>query len=140
MYVNLCFGALYSVSLVYISVFLPVPQCFHYCQFSCSLCLTLCDPMDCIMLGLPVHHQLLEFTQTCVRLVGDAIQLSHPLSPPSPPAPNPSLHQGLFQVAKVLKLQLQQSVLPMNIQSWVDWFELLAVQGTLKSLLHNSKA
>ena len=66
------------------------------------------------MPGLPVHHQLLEFTQTHVRLVGDAIQPSHPLSSPSPPAPNPSQRQGLFQrvnssheIAKVLEFQLQ---------------------------------
>ena len=62
-----------------------------------KLCLTLCDPMDCIMLGLPVHQQLPEFTQTHVHLVGDAIQLSHPLSSPSPPAFYLSQHQGVFQ-------------------------------------------
>ena len=56
----------------------------------------LCDPMNRITLGLPVHHQLPEFTQTCVRRVGHAIQPSHPLSSPSP-APNPPQHQGLFQ-------------------------------------------
>ena len=60
-------------------------------------CPTLCDPMNCSMPGLPVCHQLLEFTQTHVHLVGDAIQPSHPLSSPSPPAPNPSQHQSLFQ-------------------------------------------
>ena len=59
-------------------------------------CLTLCDPMNCSTPGLPVHHQLLEFTQTHVHWVGGAIQPSHPLSSPSPPAPNPSQHQGLF--------------------------------------------
>ena len=73
-----------------LTVFLISISMIHI-QFSCSLCLTLCDPMDCIMLGLPVHQQLPEFTQTHVHLVGDAIQLSHPLSSPSPPAPNPSL-------------------------------------------------
>ena len=57
---------------------------------------TLCDPMDCSMAGLPVHHQLPEFTQTLVHRVGDAIQPSHPLSSPSPPAFNLSQHQGLF--------------------------------------------
>ena len=74
----------------------------------------LCDPMNCSTPGLPVHHQFLKFTQTHVHRVGDAIQLSHPLSPPSPPAPNPSQHKGLFwqvnsshQVAKVLEFQLQ---------------------------------
>ena len=77
-------------------------------------CPTLCHPMNRSMPGLPVHHKLPEFTQTRVHRVGDAIQLSHPLSSPSPPAPNPSQHQGLFQwvnssheVAKVLEFQFQ---------------------------------
>ena len=75
-------------------------------------CLTLCDPMNRSMLGLPVQHQLPEFTQTHVHLVSDAIQPSHPLSSPSPLAPNPSQHQSLFrvnsshEVAKVLEFQL----------------------------------
>ena len=56
-----------------------------------------CDPMNCSTPGLPVHHKLLEFTQTHVHRVGDAIQPSHPWLSPSPPAPNPSQHQGLFQ-------------------------------------------
>ena len=60
-------------------------------------CPTLCDPMNLSMPGLPVHHQLLRFTQTHAHRVGNAIQPSHPLSSPSPPAPNPSQHQGLFQ-------------------------------------------
>ena len=60
-------------------------------------CLTLCDPMNRSMPGLPVHHQLPEFTQTHVHRVSDAIQLSPPLSSPSPHAPNPSQHQSLFQ-------------------------------------------
>ena len=85
-------------------------------QFSsvAQLCLTLCNPMDCSTPGLPVHHQHLEFTQTHVHWVSDAIQASHPLLSPSPPAPNPSQHQGLFQwvsssyeVAKVLEFQFQ---------------------------------
>ena len=77
-------------------------------------CPTLCDPMNCSMPGLPVHHHLQEFTQTHIHWVSDAIQPSHPLSPPSPPAPNPSQHQSLFQwvnssheVPKVLEFQLQ---------------------------------
>ena len=77
-------------------------------------CPTLCDPMNRSTPGLPVHHQHPEFTQTHAHRVGDAIQPSHPLSSPSPPAPNPSQHQGLFQwvsssnqVAKVLEFQLQ---------------------------------
>ena len=87
---------------------------FHY-QFSsvAQSCPTLCDPMNCSTPGLPVHHELPEFTQTHVHRVGDAIQPSHPLSSPSPPAPNPSQHQSLFQlvnssheVAKVLEFQL----------------------------------
>ena len=60
-------------------------------------CLTLCDPMNRSMPGLPVHHQIPEFAQTDVHQVGDAIQPSHPLLSPSPSAPNPSQHQGLFQ-------------------------------------------
>ena len=76
-------------------------------------CPTFCNPMNCSTPGLPVRHQLPEFTQTQVYRVGDAIQPSHPLSSPSPPAPNPSQHQSLFQwvnssheVAKVLEFQL----------------------------------
>ena len=60
-------------------------------------CPTLCDPMNRRTPGLPVHHQLPEFTETHVHRVSDAIQTSHPLSSPSPPAPNPSQHQSLFQ-------------------------------------------
>jgi len=72
---------------------------FHSVQFSsvAQSCPTLCDPMNCSMPGLPVHHQLPEFTQTHIHRVGDAILPSHPLSSPSPPAPNPSQHQSLFQ-------------------------------------------
>ena len=71
----------------------------RYTQFSSvtQLYPILCDPMNCSTPGLSVHHQLLEFTQTHVHRVGDAIQPSHPLLSPSPPAPNPSQHQGLFQ-------------------------------------------
>ena len=60
-------------------------------------CPTLCDPMDCSTAGFPVHHQLLELVQTHVHRVGDEVQASHPLSPPSPSAFNLSQHQGLFQ-------------------------------------------
>ena len=68
-------------------------------QFSsvAQSCPTLCDPVNCSTPGLPVHHQLPEFTQTHVHRVSDAIQPPHPLSSPSPPAPNPSQHQSLFQ-------------------------------------------
>ena len=85
-------------------------------QFSsvAQSCPTLCDPMDCSTPGFPVYHQLPELTQTHVHRIGDAIQPSHPLSSPSPPAFNIPQHQGLFkwvssshEVAKVLKFQLQ---------------------------------
>ena len=74
------------------------PPCVSV-QFSsvAQLCPTLCDPMNSSTPGLPLHHQLPEFTQTHVHRVGDAIQPSHPLSFPSPAAPNPSQHQSLFQ-------------------------------------------
>ena len=95
-------------------VFLFYKPVFKCCQSVSQSCLTLCDPMNHSTPGLPVHHQLPEFTQTHAHWVGDAIQPSHPLSSPSPPAPNPSQHQGLFQwvnssheVAKVLEFQLQ---------------------------------
>ena len=95
--------------------------------------------MDCSTPGFPVHHQLPELTQTHVHWTGDAIQRSHPLSPPSPPAFNPSQYQGLFkwvssshQVAKVLEFQLQhQSFQWISglISFRIVWLDLLAVQG-----------
>ena len=123
-------------------------------QFSsiAQSCLTLWDPMNRSMPGHPVHRQLLEFIQTHVHRVGDAIQPSHPLLSPSPPAPNPSQHQGLLQgvnsshqVAKVLEFSFSISPShehPGLISFRMDWLDLLAVQGTLKSLLqhHSSKA
>ena len=123
-------------------------------QFSsvAQLCPTVCNPMNRSTPGLPAHHQLPAFTQTHAYWVGDAIQPSHPLSSPSPPAPNPSQHQGLFkwvnsshEVAKVLEFQLQHQSFqwtPRLIAFRMDWLDLLAVQGTLMSLLqhHSSKA
>ena len=115
-------------------------------------CPTPCDRMDCSTPGFPVHHQLPELAQTHAHQVCDAIPPSHPLSSPSPPNFNLSQHQHLFkwvsssyQVAKVLELQLQhQSSNDYSglISFRIDWFDLLAVQGTLKSLLqhHSSKA
>ena len=112
----------------------------------------LCDPMDCSTPGLPVHHQLLEFTQTHVQWVSDAIQPSDPLSSPSPPAFNLSHHQGFFQWVRSLHRvpkywSLSFSISPSNeysglISFRMDWFDFLAVQGTLKSLqhYHSSKA
>ena len=88
---------------------------------SLQSCLTLWYPMNRITPGLPVHQKLPEFTETHVHRVGDAIQPSHPLSSPSPPAPNPSHHQSLFQwvnslheVAKVLEFQLQHHFFQRN--------------------------
>ena len=123
-------------------------------QFSsvAQLCLTLCDLMNRSTPGLSVHHQLPEFTQTHVDWVGDAIHPSHPLLSPSPPTFNLSKHQGLFQwvsslhqVAKVLEFQLQHQSFQWTFRTIsfrMDWLDLLAVQGTLKSLLqhHSSKA
>ena len=119
---------------------------------SVQSCLTLCDPMDCSTPGFSVHHQLLELPQTHVHRVGDAIQPSHHLSSPSPPAFNLSQHQG-FSNKSVLHIRgpkcrsLSFSISPSNEHSGlisfrVDWLALLAVQGTLKSLLqhHSSKA
>ena len=110
-------------------------------QFSsvAQSCPTLWDPMNSSTPGLPVHHQLPEFTETHVHRVIDAIQPSHPLSSPSPPAPNPSQHQSLFQwvnssheVAKVLEFQLFSIIpskeIPGLISFRMDWWDLLAVQ------------
>ena len=115
-------------------------------------CPTLCDPMNRSTPGLPVHHQLPELLKLNVHRVGDAIQPSHPLSCPSPPAPNPSQHQGLFQwVNSSMRWpkywSFSFSISPPNehpglISFRMGWLDLLAVQGTLKSLLqhHSSKA
>ena len=125
-----------------------------YVQFSsvAQLCPTLCDPMNRSMPGLPVHHQLPKSTQTHVHRVSDAIQPSHPLSSPSPPAPNPSQHQSLSNESTLLMRwpkywSFSFSIIPSKeipgLMSFrMDWLDLLAVQGTLKSLLqhHSSKA
>ena len=86
--------------------------CYQFSSVTQS-CPTLWDPVNCSTPGLPVHHQLPEFTQTHIYWVGDAVQPSHPLLSPFPPAPNPSQNQSLFQsvntsheVAKVLEFQL----------------------------------
>ena len=133
-------------SLVY------TPECHKQFSSVTQSCPTLCDPINRSTPGFPFRHWLPEFTQTYVHQVGDAIQPSHPLSNPSPPAFNLSQHQGLFkwvssshQVAKILEFQLQhQSFSEYSglISFRMDWLDLLAVQGTLKSLLqhHSSKA
>ena len=124
-------------------------------QFSsvAQSCPTLCNPMNLSTPGLPVHHHLLQFTQTHAHWVGDVIQPSHPLLSPSPPTPNPSQHLGLFQWVNSLHMRWPKywsfsfSISPSNehpglISFRRDWLDLLAVQGTLKSLLqhHSSKA
>ena len=115
-------------------------------------CLTHCDPMNCSTPGLPVHHQLPELTQTHVHRVSDAIQPSHPLSSPSllPPSP-PSIR--VFSSESALRMRWPKywsfsfNISPSNehpglISFRMEWLDLLAVQGTLKSLLqhHSSKA
>ena len=111
-----------------------------------QLCLTLCDPVDCSMPGFPVHHQLLELTQTHGHQVSGAIQPSHPLSSTFPPALQFSQHQGLFQwvvslhqVDKVLELQLWhqsfQWIFRTDMSFRIDWLDCPAVQWTLESLL-----
>ena len=106
-------------------------------QFSsvAQSCPTLCDPINCSTPGLPIHHQLPEFTQTHIHRVSDAIQPSHPLSSPSPPAPNPSQHQsfpmsqlfawggqstGVSALASFL-LKKSQGLSP---SEWTDWISL----------------
>ena len=113
--------------------------------------LTLCDPMNGSTPGLPVHHQLPKSIQTHVHWVGDAIQPFNPLSSPSPPTFNLSQHQGLFKLVLHIRWprcwSFSFSNSPSNEYSGLislrtDWLDLLAVQGTLKSLLqhHSSKA
>ena len=128
--------------------------CFCSVQFSsvAQSCLTLCNPMNRSTPGFPVYHQLPEFTQTHVHRVGDAIQPSHPLLSPSPPAPIcPSIR--VFSNESTLRMRwpkywsFSSSISPSNehprlISFRKDRLDLLAVQGTLKSLLqhHSSKA
>ena len=121
-------------------------------QFSRSVMSNSFQPRESQHARPPCPSQLLEFTKTHVHRVGDANQPSHPLSSPSPPAPNPTQHQGLFQwvnssheVPKYWSFSLSISPSkehPGLISFRMDWLDLLAVQGTLKSLLqhHSSKA
>ena len=115
-------------------------------------CPTLCNPMDCSTLGFPVHHQLLELTQTHVHQVSDAIQPSHPLSSPSPASLFPSIR--VFSNESVLRIRWPKywtfsfSISPSSeylgpvISVRIDWLDFLAVLGALKSLIqhHSSKA
>ena len=120
-------------------------------QFSSvtQLCPTLCDPINCSMPGLPVHHQHPELTQTHIHWVGDAIQPSHSLSSPSPPALNLSQHQDLFKWVsyshQVAKVSASASVLPMNIQDcfplgWTGWISLQSKGISRVFSNHSSKA
>ena len=114
-------------------------------------CPTLSNPMDCSMPGFPIHHQLVELAQTHVHRVSDAIQPSHLLSSPSPPAFNRSQHQGFYSES-VLHIRWPKywrfifSISPNEysglISFRIDWYDILTVQETLKSLLqhHSSKA
>ena len=121
---------------------------FGYSVQFCSvaqLCLTLCNPIDCSMPGLPVHHQLPEFTQTHIHWVGDAIQPSHPLSSPSPPAFNLSLFFPMSQFftsgGQSIRVSPSASVLPMNIQDWfpLGWTGWISLQSKgLSSVFSNT--
>ena len=110
---------------------------FSLFQFSSvqSLSPTLCDPKGCSMPGFPVYHQLQKLAQTHVYWVGDAIQPSHPLPSPSPPAFNLSQHWSLFQwvssLHQVAKVLASSSVLPMNIQDWfpLGWTGWISLQS-----------
>ena len=118
-------------------------------QFSHS-CPTLCDPMDCSMPGLPIHHLLPKFTQTHVHWVGDAIQPSHPLLSPSlPDSISPNIR--VFSNESVLHIKWPKywsfifSISPSNeylglISFRMDWLDLLAIQGTLKNLLQHQSS
>ena len=120
---------------------------FVYCSVAQS-CLTLCDLMDCSTPGFLILHYLLELAQTHVHRVGDDTQPSHPLSSPSLPALNLSRHQDLLQwvISSHQYWSFNVSISPCSeysglISFRMDWFDLLAVQGTLKSSLQdNSKA
>ena len=108
-------------------------------QFSsvAQSCPTLCDPINCSTPGLPVYHQLLEFTQTHVHQVSDAIQQSHPLLSRSPPTPNPSQHQSLFQWVyssmgwQSTGVSALASFLPKNTQDWspLEWTGWISLQS-----------
>ena len=114
------------------------------CWSDTKLCLTPSNPIDCSILGFPVLHYLLEFSQTHIRWVSDAVQPSHPLSSTSCLALNPSCHQDLFQWVGSLHRQnigaSAFSITPSNeylglISFRIDWFDLLAVQGILKTTI-----
>ena len=123
--------------------------CYCCCCLVARLCPTLCDPMDCSTPGSSVFHYFLEFAQIRVHWVSDAIQPSHPLSPPSPPALSLSQHQRLFSNELALRIRWPKdwsfnfSISPSNEYSVltsfrIDWLDLLGVQGTLSRLFSNT--
>ena len=144
MWVCVCVYSLYMCICVYVYVSVQFSSVTQSCP-------TLCNPMNRSMPGLPVQHQLLELAQTHVHRVSDAIQPSHSLWSSSPPAPNPSQHQG-FSNESTLHIRWPKywsfsfSIIPSKeipgLIFRMDWLDLLAVQRTLKSLLqhHSSKA
>ena len=159
------FPVLYIISSHCGSHWFPLPPCFRYLLFKCFFvalitvynccccCLvTLCDPVDCSIPGSSVLHYLPEFAQIYAHSVSDAVQPTHPLLPSSPFAFNLSQHQGLYSESALcigwLKYwSFSLSTSPSNeysrlIYFRIDWLDLLAVQGTLQSLLqyHSSKA
>ena len=114
------------------------PTSVQFSSVQLLSCVRLCDPMNRSMPGLPVHHQLLEFTQTHVHRVGDGIQPSHPLSSPSPPAPNPSQHQESFPMSQLFTwggqstgLSALASFFPKNTQGWSpsEWTGWISLQS-----------
>ena len=139
------------MDLLVFGIFSQLQDIFQFSSVA-QLCPTLCDPMNCRMPGLPVHHQLPEFTHTHVHWVGDAIQPPYPLLSPSPPASGSQMSQ-LFSNESALRIRWPKywsfsfNISPSNKQPGLisfrmDWVDLLAVQRTLKSLLqhHSSKA
>ena len=133
-----------GMGYIYLYMYIFMYRC---CSSIAQSCPTLCDPMDCSMLGLTVPHHLLEFAQVHVHCISDANQPSHPLIPSSPSALNLSQHQGLFQLVgcshqmtKILELQFQHQSFQQLfrlISLKIDWFDLLAVQRTFKNLLQH---
>ena len=131
---------------IYIYIYIVVKYIWYICCCSVTKsCLTLGDPMDCSKPGFPVLHYLPKFAQIHVHWVSDVIQPSHPLSPTFPPALNLSQHQGLSNES-ALSIRWPKywnfsfSISPTNeypglISFRIDWFDLFAVQGILKSLL-----
>ena len=131
-----------------------IKQTIYHFQFSSvtQSCPTLCDPMNCSTPGLPVHHQLPEFTQTHVYRVSDAIQPSHPLSsllllPPIPPSIRVFSNESTLRIRWPKYWSFSFSIIPSKehpglISFRMDWLDLFEVQGTLKSLLqhHSAKA